>query len=298
MKHNWHVTIAMVSLFFASQLVGLAIINSYVDVARTVETGKIEWKPLPDVAGYKLDRPQVAPTTSVVYILLVLLISTVLVLLIARWRQVFFWKLWFWLAVVLCLHVALAAFLPSMYAFVTALILGSLKVFKPGVVVHNVTELLVYGGLAAVFVPLLSVVTGVVLLLLVSAYDAYAVWRSLHMVSLARFQARSGIFAGFLLPYTPERMVLARPKRMLSRLKTGRGVLRTAILGGGDVGFPLLFAGAVMKEAGVQSAILVSLGATAALFALLFFGRREKFYPAMPFITLGCLAGWLFGLVL
>ncbi len=283
MKHNWPVTFVLVSLFLVAQLIGLVIIKNYVDLAKTAETGQVEWKSLPTIAGYGLERPDVPPTTSVIYILFAVLIGTVLILLIVRWQSVLLWKLWFWLAVVLCLHIAFAAFMPNQYALLLAVVLGSLKIFKPSVIVHNATELFIYGGLAVIFVPLLTPITAIVLLALISVYDMYAVWKSQHMARMAQFQAASGVFAGLLLPYAPTKLELKAPMK--------KGKVRTAILGGGDIGFPLIFAGVVMKTAGLE-AVLISLGATAALFALLLYGQKKRFYPAMPFLTAGCLLGY------
>lgn len=284
MKHNWTITILLVCLFLIAQVIGLLIINSYIDVQKTMQSGIVEWKSLPAIGGYGLERPEATPGVSVVYIMIALLIGTVLILLIVRWQKVMLWKVWFWLAVVLCLHIAFGSFMKSGYALSLAVILGTWKIFRPGVLVHNVTELFIYGGLAVIFVPLLTPVYAIVLLLLISVYDMYAVWKSKHMTHMAQFQAKSGIFAGLLLPYAPKKIVLKAVKKP--------GLIRTAILGGGDIGFPLIFAGVVMKTAGMQQAVIVSLGATLALFGLLYYGQRKKFYPAMPFLTAGCLIGY------
>ena len=64
-----------------------------------------------------------------------------------------------------------------------------------------------------------------------------------------------------------------------------------AILGGGDVVFPIILAGVVLFTLGLIQAILISIGATIALATLFFFSQKGKFYPAMPFITAGLLAG-------
>ncbi len=284
MKHNWPVTLLLVGMFLLAQVIGLFIISSYVDVQKTEETGKVEWKGLPSIAGFVMERPEATPGISVFYILLALLIGTVLILLIIKMQRVILWKIWFWLAVVLCLHIAFAAFMPAAYALILALLLGSWKIFRPGVLVHNVTELFIYGGLAVIFVPLLTPLTTIILLILISGYDMYAVWRSQHMAKIAQFQAKSGIFAGLLLPYAPKKIVLKAPKK--------QGLVRTAILGGGDIGFPLIFAGVVMKTLGPQQAAIVALFAAVALLALLFFGQKKRFYPAMPFLSAGCLIGY------
>jgi presenilin-like A22 family membrane protease len=290
MKHNWPITILLVSMFLLAQVVGLLVVKSYIDVQKTAETGTVEWKNLPSIGGIGMERPEAPPITSVIYILVALVIGTVLILLIIRWQKVMLWKMWFWLAVVLCLHIAFSAFMKSTYALALALVLGSLKIFKPGIVVHNVTELFIYGGLAVIFVPLLNPIAAIVLLLVISCYDMYAVWKSKHMTHMAQFQAKSGIFAGLLLPYAPKKIVLKVPEK--------HGALRTAILGGGDIGFPLIFAGVVMKTAGLQQAAIIALGATLALFCLLYWGQRKRFYPAMPFLTTGCLIGYGLALLL
>ncbi|MEM3154457.1 MAG: presenilin family intramembrane aspartyl protease [Candidatus Woesearchaeota archaeon] len=286
MKHTWIVTCSLLVLFFCAQLVGLQITASYIDRAASEEKGEIVWKDLPAVAGMKIKRPDVEPQFSIWYIVGAVLIGTLLILLIIKLGKVLLWKLWFFFAVVLCLQIALAVFIPALYSFILALVLGFFKIFRPNIYIHNATELLLYGGLAAIFVPILNVFYSFILLLALSIYDMYAVWRSRHMIKMAKFQTKSGIFAGLLLPY---------------RVPKARGVkkqVRTAVLGGGDIGFPLIFAGTVLVASGFLNAFVVSLGATAALFILLLLSQRDKFYPAMPFLTAGCAFGYVITLLL
>jgi len=71
-----------------------------------------------------------------------------------------------------------------------------------------------------------------------------------------------------------------------------------AILGGGDVIFPIIASGVMLKTWGFLPAVLVIAGATLGLGALFFLAEKKKFYPAMPFISagifLGILVGYLF----
>ena len=67
---------------------------------------------------------------------------------------------------------------------------------------------------------------------------------------------------------------------------------REAILGGGDIAFPLLFSGVILKTMGFLPAIITSLTAAIALLILFVAAEKKKFYPAMPFITLGCFIGY------
>lgn len=287
MKHNWTITVMLVGLFLLAQVIGLHIVHAYIDPVKTAETGETEWKELPTIAGQGLERPDVEPKVSVIYILVAIIIGTILILFIMRWQKVMIWKVWFWLAVTLCLHIAFSSFMKSGYALALAVALASLKIFRPTIIVHNVTELFIYGGLAVIFVPILNTTTAIILLILISLYDMYAVWKSKHMARLAQFQAKSGVFAGLLLPYSPKKIVLTKKQAR----KQKKGEVSSAILGGGDIGFPLLFAGVVMKTFGTQ-ALAISIGATAALFFLLLYSQKKKFYPAMPFLTAGCLIGY------
>ncbi len=45
-----------------------------------------------------------------------------------------------------------------------------------------------YTGIAILFVPILNVFWMIILLIVISIYDAYAVWKSKHMVKMANFQ--------------------------------------------------------------------------------------------------------------
>lgn len=276
MKHTLKVTLVLIFLFLISQIIGLAVVQQYI---------KTE-KPLP----YGLERPPVVGTSLVVYILVAVLIATVLVLLLIKFKKPSWWRAWFFLAVFFLLTIAFNAFMPVAVAAVLALIIAYLKINKPGLIVQNLSEVFVYSGMAAIFAPAMDLWAAFLLLFLISIYDMIAVWKTKHMVKLAKFQAKSNIFAGLLIPYKMP--------------KTGKGVrikkveVKTAILGGGDIGLPLIFAGAVMNSFGFYKALIVSLFATIALLLLFIKAKKGKYYPAMPFISLGCFLGYLVVLIM
>ena len=191
MKHTFKITLILVAIFLVSQIVGLAITGRYIDVEeRTVideETGEeIIVKDLSYGELPYIERPIVEESSSFLYILSAVLIGTMLVLVLVRFKKVNIWRIWFFLAVFLCLMVALGAFIPGVIAAVLGLVFAALKVFKPNVIIHNLTEVFVYGGLAAIFVPIMNLFAAVMLLILISIYDMYAVWKSKHMVKLAK----------------------------------------------------------------------------------------------------------------
>lgn len=285
MKHALKVTLFLVALFLATQVIGLVITSKYVNVDETAATGKLSWKPLPSIAGVGIERPDISPEKSFLYILGAIIIGTLIILALIKWGRINLWKLWFFVAVVLCLHVAFSAFMAANISIILALVLGGLKVYRPNIYVHNFTELFIYSGLAVIFVPVMNLFAAFALMILLSFYDMYAVWKSKHMINMAKFQTKSGVFAGMLMPYK-----LKAAKKVKGR-KAQK--IKTAILGGGDIGFPLIFAGVVFKGVGLYSALVIPFFAALALLLLLIYGKKDRFYPAMPFISAGCFVGYL-----
>ena len=286
MKHSAIMTLILLATFLLAQFIGIAILYNYIDPVKSGETGKTEFKDLP--IG---ERPPVEEKTSFFPIIVAILIGTAFLFLLMKYNLNWIMRFWFLLAAFFALTIAADAFLPTTIAFVLGLIFSTWKVFRPNVYVHNITELFIYGGLAAIFVPLFNMFSVIILLLLISAYDAYAVWKSKHMITLAKSQAKAKIFAGLMLPYKLGKM---------GKSKTGIKMkkVRTAILGGGDIGFPLIFAGVVLKEWGLWQSMIIPFGALLGLAVLLWKGKENRFYPAMPFISAGCFIalGVVFGI--
>jgi len=284
MKHAAKITLFLVFLFLATQFLGLIITSRYVDSVKTVETGELSWKALPSIGGFDLERPAIDPAKSVLYILGAIILGTILILLLIKWKHISLWKLWFFIAVALCLHIAFSAFISAGYSLILALIFSFIKVYRPNIFVHNFTELFIYSGLAVIFVPVMNLFAAFILMILLSFYDMYAVWKSKHMVSMAKFQTKSGVFAGVVMPY--------KMPKLRAKTKKSSAKIKTAILGGGDLGFPLIFTGVVFKSVGLYYSMIIPIFAAIALLLLLLFSKKDHFYPAMPFLTIGCFVGY------
>ena len=202
MKHDVRTTLILVAVFLLAQVVGLCIVDQYVsEKIVDPETGKVinvTYSGLP----IGLDRPEVEESYSFIYILVAVIIATILILIMIRFKTMKLWKLWFLLAVIVCLTVAFTGFVHQYVAIGLAIILALIKIFKPNFFIHNLTEIFIYGGLAAIFVPIMDVFAAVALLILISLYDMYAVWKSKHMVKMAKFQTESKLFAGLSIPYS------------------------------------------------------------------------------------------------
>lgn len=284
MKHTLKITLILVLLFFAAQIIGLVIVDKYIDKEKSTKEVTV-YKSLP----YEIERPDINPALSYIYIIIAVLVGTGILLLLIRFRKNTLWKLWFFLSVWLVLGIALSAFINQKLSIILALFLSAYKVLRPSLIIQNLTEVLIYGGFAAIFVPILNLLSVFILLILISLYDMYAVWHSKHMIKLAKFQTKNKVFAGLFVPYALKGVEPVKAKQV----KVGK--IRTAILGGGDIAFPLFFSGVVMKSFGFLQTLIIPLVVSVALLLLFLKSEKGKFYPAMPFLTIGCFIG--FGIV-
>lgn len=304
MKHTTRITVILLLTFVLSQVIGLVIVNQYIDYSRSQESGSVVLSDLP--FG---ERPTVEDESfSFIHIFVAVIIGTLLVFAFVRFRFFRLWKAWYWFAVMASLTAGFGAFTPlvtsssALLAVVLAVVFATYKVLRPNIIVHNLTELFIYGGLVAIFIQILNIFSAIVILVLISLYDMYAVWRSKHMQKLAKFQSDSKVFAGLFIPYK-------LPKRPKKRGPLRKMKIKTAILGGGDIGFPLFFTGTVLKGLALTYSplqallrtFIVTVFVSLALLFLLVKSEEDRFYPAMPFISVGCFVGYsvllLFGLL-
>lgn len=294
MKHTLKITLLLVSIFFITQVIGLAITNEYISTKEYVdpETKEVSKKVIAEKLPYNIERPKLRESTSYMWLLSAILVGTLLLLVLMKFKKTSLWKLWFFLAVFSTMSIAFSAFIDHTLAAILALTLALLKIYRPITIIQNLTEVFIYGGLAAIFVPIINIFAAFMLLILISIYDIIAVRHTKHMIKLAKFQTKSGIFAGLLIPYDGGEKIAAK--------KGVKKTARIAILGGGDIGFPLIFAGVAMKGLmlhnpeliGFLKAIIIPIFVSLALLYLLLMSKKDRFYPAMPYLTVGCILGY------
>jgi presenilin-like A22 family membrane protease len=329
MKHDLKITLMLIALFLAAQLVGLSLLS-----AAVIESVDIDGNKVVSFDEEKIGEvPYMSGPIFLLYIGLGIAIGTGLVLLLAKFKKGNLWRAWFFLAVFVAMNFALKTFLPSTVALVLSLGLAAWKIFRPNVVVHNLTEVLMYSGIAIFLVPLLNsaenqAILGIpgnifwaaIVLIIISVYDFIAVFRTKHMVSMAQFQTESKVFAGLFIPYeakvsagkrVEEKVVLNTSKapKEFNTVQTPKSDFvekRNAVLGGGDIAFPLIFIGTVFyyltgfmtKQAAFLESSIIIATTTIALALLFFFAKKGKFYPAMPIISAGCFVGYILTLLI
>jgi len=282
MKHAAKITIILISMFVVTQLIGIYVINHYIG-------DSLPYGMTPPEAESDLDFY----TSFLPSIIIAFVIAISLLFLLIKFNAEVILKIWFFIVVILALGITFSSFISkipngSLIVLIFVVPLAFLKIFKRSFIIHNSTELFIYPGIAAVFVPLLNIWTVIILLILISIYDMWAVWHSGIMQKMAKYQINKlKIFSGFFIPYVSKK-VRAKLKKMSKKdLKKKKIKVNLAILGGGDVIFPIIAAGVVLKVLGLVPALMVTLGATLGLGYLFVAAEKKKFYPAMPFITVG-----------
>lgn len=318
MKHTWQITFILLIMFLVTQLIGLVVIKA--DIFSIEVNGTIQRNP--QLSWIQPIEPKTQAEFWDIFfkgIIPAFILSIFLFFILSKFKIASVLRTWFFVVVVLAIFLSVYAFeklapfiinptLALIIPLIVSLPLAFYKIFKRNLLVHNLTELMVYPGIAAVFVPILNVWTIIILLLLISAYDIYAVWHSKFMQKMAKFQINElKFFAGFFVPYLgkKERESIRLIKQRYKKKEIPENVLKRkkikvslAILGGGDVIFPIIAAGIFLKTFNLASALLVTAGATLALAFLFGVARKGKFYPAMPFLTTGIFAGMLVGWII
>lgn len=305
MKHTLKITAILIIMFILTQLIGLYVINFYTTDGITLP--------------YGFDS-QVSENTInqgwefFISTLFSFVIAIFLIILLMKIKFLWFIRAWFFVVIALALGVTLSIITiklnliyPTLFALLIGIALAYIKVFRRNILVHNATELLIYPGIAAIFATILNLKAIIALLIIISIYDIWAVWHSGIMQKMAKFQMNSvGVFGGFLIPYASKKI---KDKIKLLKLKYKNNIpknvaikhnlkISVAILGGGDIIFPIIAAGIFFKTFhNLYAALTVTLFAALALLYLFVFAKKRKYYPAMPYLTtgifLGMIIGWL-----
>jgi len=328
MKHNVKITIILLAMFIATQFIGLAVLHADIFYIEQEINGTLQQVSNPQLSWIQPPEVETSEDSFSIFssLLIAFIIAIVLLFLLTKFKISFVLKAWFFVVVCIALFLTIYAFevlvpfpidptLALIIPIVIALPLAFIKIFKRNFLIHNFTELLIYPGIATVFVPILIWKTApylflkplfiIILLILISIYDIWAVWHSGFMQKMAKYQINNlKVFSGFFVPYVSKKMRLklkkmrSLAKKTKSKLKDKKIRVNIAILGGGDIIFPIITAGVMLRTFGLASALFVIAGATIGLSYLFFFAEKKKFYPAMPFITAGIFTGMILSYIL
>jgi presenilin-like A22 family membrane protease len=192
--------------------------------------------------------------------------------------------------------IVVALYLPPAAAYAVAIVAGIAWLFWARIWLHDLLLLITLAGSGSVFGFLFSPWTFMIFMLVVAVYDILAV-RFGFMVWMADKLSETYTLPAFVFPRKIRDWKLPLRNVQVGNLEKEESVRRDyAILGGGDIGFPLMFAVSVFFAANLASAILVGIFALMGVisaFLIQLLWLKGKPMPALPPITLLSLIGFL-----
>lgn len=192
--------------------------------------------------------------------------------------------------------IVIALILPPAVAYPVAIIAGITWLFWDRIWLHNLLFLITLSGAGAVFGFLFSPWTFMIFMLVIAVYDVVAV-RFGFMVWMADKLSESATMPAFVFFKKIKDWRLRLKNIRVGDLKKEEPDRREyAILGGGDIGFPLMLTGSVFFASGLASAMLVGVFALMGLMSALLIQLlwlKGKPMPALPPIAFLSLIGFI-----
>lgn len=172
-------------------------------------------------------------------------------------------------------------------AFPIILFLLFLWLKMPNIFTHDLLMIFGMAGLSSVLGLELTPEAIAILLVIFSVYDIIAVYKTKHMVKMAKAMIEAGAMPGLILPSKVSEL-----KTPLGKTSLGGNFL---ILGSGDIVFPLFLSISLIEE-GVLKSIIVTFFALLGLLVSFWFFFRQKerrAIPALPPIAIFSIIGYL-----
>jgi presenilin-like A22 family membrane protease len=158
---------------------------------------------------------------------------------------------------------------------------------KPIVLNQNLSIIFSLAGIGASLGLSLKPEAMILILIILSIYDFIAVYKTKHMVKMAKDMIEAGTILGLVFPFESSGFL-----KSTKEIKPGEG--KFLILGGGDVALPLIFSVSLLKF-GILKSFIVALFSLLGLFVnfLFFLTQKErKAIPALPLIALFSIIGY------
>lgn len=192
--------------------------------------------------------------------------------------------------------IALVFWLPVAIAVIISAIVGLAWLLAPRIWLHNIAMLLAMASLGAVFGRMISPWTAMILLLIIAVYDFLAV-RFGYMLWLATKLSESSTLPAFFIPrFLSEWKGSLQEKNIADLAEVKPAERDFSILGGGDIGFPILLVSSVYFAYGFTDAIIVALFSLVGIIGAYWIQAvflKGKPMPALPPIAALSLIGLL-----
>jgi presenilin-like A22 family membrane protease len=192
------------------------------------------------------------------------------------------------------MFILLVVWLPAVVAGLVAVGIGAAWFLSPRLWLHDAVMIIAMASVGAVFGRFLSPWTAMALLLILSVYDLLAV-RFGYMMWMVRKMSFATALPAFVIPRFASDWNATLTRADLAALMSEKPAEREySILGGGDVGFPLLLASSVYFGYGLAGGLLVAGFCLAGLVSVYWIQSaflKGRPVPALPPIAVMALIG-------
>ena len=197
-------------------------------------------------------------------------------------------------------HIVFSTFLPNIYAIVLAVAIVALRYLWPNILTQNIAIVISIAGISAQLGVLLTVPAVIILLIALSIYDVWAVFKTKHMITMAKGLMHRGMTPMIILPSDWRDFGKKMKEVTTEKLRPSRTpLLKYMMLGTGDLAFPLVFAVSALSYS-LLSAYAIVLGALVGIIVVHFLMLTGKFkaLPALPPIAAGSIIAFAISLLL
>jgi len=192
--------------------------------------------------------------------------------------------------------IVLGLSLPVIPASFISIAVGLIWLIKPKLWLHNSLMILALVSIGSVFGFMLSPWVAMVLMLVISVYDILSV-RFGYMLWLVKRLSEFETLPAFVIPKSASDWNLSLKEVGIKKLLEEKGDEREfSILGGGDIGFPLLLTVSVFFAYGFANSLVIaasSLLGLGTVYLIQAVFLKGKPMAALPPITFACLVGFL-----
>ena len=203
-----------------------------------------------------------------------------------------FLRIFFLLALFSGIFITMNIFLSNIWSLIFSLLLVVAYSFYPYVWFHNLVLILTLPGIAAVLGASITPYAAVILLIFMSVYDYIAVYKTEHMVKMAKAMIAGRAIFAMIYPEHWHGF-----KVHLNRAHPGEGFM---MLGTGDFVFPIIMATSAFSISAVAAWTVLIISLLGLLLMHLIFSLQKvrRPMPALPPLAAFAILGFVLAIIL
>ena len=175
--------------------------------------------------------------------------------------------------------------------FYLAVILTAWKMLRPSIISQNTAVIFTASGVGAVIGASFGIAPSIVFMLLLSIYDFVSVFITKHMVYMAKALTERPTAFTVGIPSDLRKITVGKVRDVGKKIHVFQ-------LGAGDIVLPLMFNVSILRAFSLTNTLFAMVGAMIMLGLLIYHVTKNpgKALPALPFISLGSLSGFILSL--